>query len=359
MRKLRRKISLEDLRTRDEGLLFGSIVADFIYMKVPLIQTLDDMGIFTDLPFTPSGDECVQFNATLQVTNITCFEGQNPPAEGSITVTPFGGTAPYMYSWSNGQSNQTAVNLVPNTYTVTVMDANGCTLDLEATVTATEDAEPNVTVTSTQDIDIYPAGTVIPIDNILPDDIILCDGETVTFAAESGFVTYQWEDGADNIIGNTESIVIDTDGSYFVTVVNADGCVGESLPVNVIFIEQVPPVISVTNLPPYATGSGTQGDPYVICDPTTTTQPFLEFEVANQAAYDFFKWESDPENGNPTGTLISEWCTVQNPCPQNIEVSSICDAGVNSSNLLTSNTIWVAYDNGFSECSLLSEGGGS
>ena len=47
-------------------------------------------------------------------------------ADGSASVTPSGGTAPYTYLWSNGATTSTATGLVSGTYTVTITDANGC-----------------------------------------------------------------------------------------------------------------------------------------------------------------------------------------------------------------------------------------
>lgn len=43
-----------------------------------------------------------------------------------ITVTATFGVEPYSYLWSDGQTTQTAVGLVPGIYTVIVSDANGC-----------------------------------------------------------------------------------------------------------------------------------------------------------------------------------------------------------------------------------------
>lgn len=44
---------------------------------------------------------------------------------GSATVNPSGGTPPYTYLWSNGQTTQTATGLAQGSYTVTVSD-QGC-----------------------------------------------------------------------------------------------------------------------------------------------------------------------------------------------------------------------------------------
>ena len=47
-------------------------------------------------------------------------------ADGSATVVATGGMAPYTYIWSNGDTTSTITNLAVGTYTVTVVDANGC-----------------------------------------------------------------------------------------------------------------------------------------------------------------------------------------------------------------------------------------
>ncbi|PSK90046.1 DUF7619 domain-containing protein [Taibaiella chishuiensis] len=47
--------------------------------------------------------------------------------DGSILATASGGTAPYTYSWSNGQTTANATGLHAGNYNVHVTDANGCT----------------------------------------------------------------------------------------------------------------------------------------------------------------------------------------------------------------------------------------
>jgi hypothetical protein len=50
---IKRKISLEDLTSREQGLTYGTITASTIYLKVYLSQNIDDMGIFTDVNYIP------------------------------------------------------------------------------------------------------------------------------------------------------------------------------------------------------------------------------------------------------------------------------------------------------------------
>ena len=51
----------------------------------------------------------------------------NISADGTATVTPDGGVAPYQYSWSTGSTDAIIFGLLPGDYQVTVTDATGCT----------------------------------------------------------------------------------------------------------------------------------------------------------------------------------------------------------------------------------------
>jgi hypothetical protein len=46
--------------------------------------------------------------------------------DGTAWATPTGGTAPYMYVWSNGSTDSLVINLIPGEYSVTVTDAHNC-----------------------------------------------------------------------------------------------------------------------------------------------------------------------------------------------------------------------------------------
>jgi subtilisin-like proprotein convertase family protein len=67
-------------------------------------------------------------------TTTSTDESTSGASDGTATANPSGGTPPYAYSWSNGQTSQTATGLAAGVYTVTVTDANGCTSVLTSTV---------------------------------------------------------------------------------------------------------------------------------------------------------------------------------------------------------------------------------
>jgi gliding motility-associated-like protein len=65
--------------------------------------------------------EPAQVTMLVDVTDATCFG----LADGTATANPVGGTAPFVYAWSNGGSGQT-INLPSGSYTVTATDAATC-----------------------------------------------------------------------------------------------------------------------------------------------------------------------------------------------------------------------------------------
>lgn len=80
-------------------------------------------------------------SASVVSSNALCF--QQP--SGSATASANGGTAPYVYAWSNNQTGATATNLLAGNYTCIVTDANGCTASALAIIN--EPADLTLTAT--------------------------------------------------------------------------------------------------------------------------------------------------------------------------------------------------------------------
>ncbi len=75
--------------------------------------------------------------AEIETTPTSCPESQ----DGGLKVIISGGTPPYMFSWPGGNPNALGVG----TYTVTIIDANGCTLLKSATITSNDTTPPVLT----------------------------------------------------------------------------------------------------------------------------------------------------------------------------------------------------------------------
>jgi hypothetical protein len=129
-------------------------------------------------------------------TNANCFGD----ASGSIAITAAGGTAPYTYIWSDGQTTATATGLVAAAYNVTVTDANGCSL-----VSGGAIGQPlaiTLTATSVSDTSSAGIGTA-----------------SVTAGGGTAPYTYAWSDGQTTDIATGLMM-----GTYTVTVTDVNGC---------------------------------------------------------------------------------------------------------------------------------------
>ncbi len=123
-----------------------------------------------------------------------------PCTPTSATATPSGGTTPYTYSWSSGQTTATISGVPPGNYTVTVHDATGCLTSVK-TVTIPPSVPPTVTVNSPS----------------------ICAGNTAVLTA-GGANTYTWTGGLPN--GSTVTTpVLNSTTTYTVTGTDINGCV--------------------------------------------------------------------------------------------------------------------------------------
>jgi len=140
---------------------------------------------------------------TLQVdidpsVNPSCFGGN----DGSALAVPVGGTQPYSYLWSDGQTTDLAVGLIAGVYTVTVTDAGGCT--------------------ATEEVEIIDPSQIIANCSVL--DHVSCNGYsdgkvTVSAVGGTGALSYLWSNGATTATANLVAA-----GVHTVTITDANGC---------------------------------------------------------------------------------------------------------------------------------------
>ncbi|HIA37225.1 MAG TPA: T9SS type B sorting domain-containing protein, partial [Flavobacteriales bacterium] len=132
--------------------------------------------------------------------------GNNPCAGDCIGFAQTfvsGGTAPYTYNWTDGQTNPQAINLCAGSFNVTVTDANAC-----STITSVNITEP--------------LGMVV---NITGNNISCngaCDGDaTASVGGGTPPYAYLWNDP----LFQTTSIANNLCGGFFnVTVTDLNGC---------------------------------------------------------------------------------------------------------------------------------------
>ncbi|MEO1259218.1 MAG: T9SS type A sorting domain-containing protein [Bacteroidota bacterium] len=142
--------------------------------------------------------EPLELNTNATSTGVTSAGAE----DGTATASPTGGTGPYSYEWSNGETTATITGLPSANYTVTVTDANGCI--------------------SQQTVPVAPFGCSA-VASISASNIS-CFGEndgqaTVTLPNGLPPFTYDWSNGE-----TTATVTNLAPGTYTVEVIDAVNC---------------------------------------------------------------------------------------------------------------------------------------
>ncbi len=129
----------------------------------------------------------------LALSTTTVDEQTFGGCDGSATVNPSGGTSPYTFLWTGGQTTQTAIDLCPGTYTVTVTDANGCTSQRTVTINALSCTGFAVSINET-DLSCFNAGngaaTAVVTGGTAPFDYLWNTGATTQAISNLAAGTY-------------------------------------------------------------------------------------------------------------------------------------------------------------------------
>ena len=185
----------------------------------PLSQSLDSIGgLCGDSTYTvivTDANGCTdQDNVTItQPTELTATTTPVPSNcqqyNGSVTVSPAGGTGPYTYLWNDpsAQTAATATGLNAGTYSVTVTDANNCSI--------------------VETVDIIDLNG--PVSDIVDSAMVSCFGGNNGFATATvsgGTSPYSIYWPATGGTGLTDANL--TAGTYSVEITDATGCVTTS-----------------------------------------------------------------------------------------------------------------------------------
>jgi gliding motility-associated-like protein len=158
------------------------------------------------LTVTFPGNIIVTKTQTVIVLNVTTVVAQaiqcNGNANGSLTATVTGGNGSYNYLWNTTptQTTATITNLIAGNYSVTVSATNACTTT--ATITLTQPAVLDVTVTTKNDLCKQANGQAA---------VFLSGGVTP--------YTYSWSNGATSASLNNLNA-----GTYFITAKDVNNC---------------------------------------------------------------------------------------------------------------------------------------
>jgi len=132
-------------------------------------------------------------------TAVLCYGG----SDGAIDLTITGGTASYSLQWNNSQTSEDLSGIQAGSYTVTITDANGCTL-----LQSIEVDQPDAPLT------LAGNGSSICLGATNGEVIVEVNGGTPVYS-------YQWDSNPDDtldVLTNLEP------GTYTVVVTDQNGC---------------------------------------------------------------------------------------------------------------------------------------
>lgn len=139
--------------------------------------------------------------ATIIAANVTGSNATCTLSNGSATVSPSGGTAPYAYLWNTGATTASLTGLAAGSYSVTITDNNGCHITKTRQVNTSSPVHVGLITT--------------------PATCIFNNDGSVAATATGGTAPYSylWSNG--QITPNATGLA---EGTYYVAVTDATGC---------------------------------------------------------------------------------------------------------------------------------------
>ncbi len=187
---------------------------EFDWSNGATTQNLDNLLPGTYSCVITDGNDCTLTTSTITIgepttgMNVNNVSGQDASCsdsdDGSIALTVSGGTAPYTYLWSNGNTTEDIDGLSPDDYSCVITDDNGCTITTQ-TVTISAPEALSVELINLNDAACGQGGNNGSID-------INVDGGTPLY-------TYMWSNGE-----TTQDLTSIPAGDYTCTVTDLAMC---------------------------------------------------------------------------------------------------------------------------------------
>ncbi len=273
-----------------------------------ILQLEDETNHFNG---THCGDATQTFEVTVIPCNITTSTSVTDvlchgASTGAIDLTVNNATAPVSYTWSNSATTEDLSGVGAGTYSVSIVDANGCTAEDTAEIT-----EPATVVSGS--VSVSPSPTIA---GHAANTIYLGYGpQSVTLSATAnggtpGY-TYSWSNGA-----TTASTTVSPTSTtmYTVTITDANGCTySQSQTIKVIDARcgNNNNKVLVCHIPP-----GNNNNPQSICISANAVATHLAHGCYVGPCGSFKGGRKADENGNISLQEITEegtWNIYPNP----------------------------------------------
>jgi hypothetical protein len=183
------------------------------------VTVTDDNGCSVVESVTVNASNCF-LSASVTTSDLSCAGANDGSANISLSNAP----APVSFNWSNGGNQSSIQNVAAGIYTVTVTDANSCSIVRTVTISSPQALSASI---------------------VAKEDVVCADATEGLLAASASGGTqpysYNWSNGAVQSVANNLGV-----GDYTVTVVDGNGCT-QVITGTIAAADTVPPVVFVTD----------------------------------------------------------------------------------------------------------------
>ncbi len=174
-----------------------------------------------------------EIEVEVSATDISCTGA----GDGSAELLISGGTTPYTFIWSNGwDQGASATDLEAGNYSVQIIDVNNCSTTISFDIN-----EPS------------------PVQIIASTEELICIGSnstlTATASGGTGNFTYHWSHTSET--SETAIISPTADTEYTVYAMDDNGCITETITLNVTVIDMNESLLTLTSGPAVCSGEST------------------------------------------------------------------------------------------------------
>ncbi|MBC6365443.1 gliding motility-associated C-terminal domain-containing protein [Algoriphagus sp. AK58] len=177
----------------------GATTKDLIGLSPGIyqVQIQDNKGCFLQKTFSILAPSSLELEE--KIVEPSCQGSSN----GFLEVNPTGGKPPYSYLWNTGNTGKSLSNLAAGTYSVKVIDANGCSLEKQFSLV-------NQSTLNVKVLEVRPVSCSGGADGFVSVEIKGAKGKPVV----------KWSDGsAPNLLRNDLKA-----GTYTIEVTDESGC---------------------------------------------------------------------------------------------------------------------------------------
>jgi gliding motility-associated-like protein len=166
------------------------------------VQVTDNNGCVKSLNRTIT-QPLVALSVTIDAVDVLCF-GDNT---GAIDLSVSGGTPPYSFSWSSGQSTEDISNILAGNYSFTIVDANGCPFN--GNVVISEPSQPLAVINTISDVNCFGESNGV-ID--------------LTVSGGTPGYSFEWSSSSFQLSATSEDLVNYIADDYRYEVTDMNGC---------------------------------------------------------------------------------------------------------------------------------------